>query len=193
MIHRSLRTATLCAVLAAVPAFAETTPTDLLGTWQTGIGEQPAPDGGTAYLRATTVFTEASQDIIFEIYADPDLQTKLFEYHSSGPWLPQGPSPAIPEALAVNMTNDFSRVTILVDAPDLWAALNMGDCPLRIGEAVDVTACVSGPPFSVTDSVDLDIVMVDQGGKRLRYGGGDVNRCLTRPTEMSANEFLRVE
>ena len=85
MIHRSLRTATLCAVLAAVPAFAETTPTDLLGTWQTGIGEQPAPDGGTVYLRATTVFTEASQDIIFEIYADPDLQTKLFEYHSSDP------------------------------------------------------------------------------------------------------------
>ncbi|MEL7098742.1 MAG: hypothetical protein AAGM84_07935 [Pseudomonadota bacterium] len=69
----------------------------------------------------------------------------------------------------------------------------MGDCPLEVGQAVDVSGCVSGPPFIVSDCVDLDIVMVDQDGQRLRYGGGDVDRCVTRPTEMSADEFFRVE
>ncbi|MEL7098743.1 MAG: hypothetical protein AAGM84_07940 [Pseudomonadota bacterium] len=113
-----LSTVALC-LATTTPAFAETTPTDVLGTWQTEIGEQKAPDGSTAYLRATTVFTEDAQDLVFEIYADPDLQMKLFEYHSSGPWDPQGPSDAIPDAMAVNMTNDFSNVTIYVDAPAL--------------------------------------------------------------------------
>lgn len=183
---------TLLTLLGAFPALADTAPVDVLGTWRTAVGEQAAPDGSMAYLQATTVFTDEAQDLIFEIFADPDRQTRLFEYHSSGPWIPQGPSDALPDALAVNMTNDWSRVTIFVDAPELWAALNMGDCPLEIGVAVDVTDCVSGPPFIVTDCVDMDIVMVDQDRQRLRFGGGDVDRCETRPVEMSSDAFFKV-
>jgi hypothetical protein len=193
MTRTNTKAIALCGLILAAPALAETTPANVLGTWQTGIGEQPAPDGSTAYLRATTVFTDTEQDLIFEIFADPSLEMKLFEYHSSGPWDPQGPSDDIPEALAVNMVNDWSRVTIFVDAPELWAALNIGDCPLVIGEAVDVSDCISGPPFIVTDCVDLDVVMVNQDGQRLRYGGGDVDRCVTRPTEMSSDEFFKVD
>ncbi|MEL6644862.1 MAG: hypothetical protein AAFQ79_13090 [Pseudomonadota bacterium] len=192
MTRNDTKAALLACLMCAAPAYADTTPADVLGTWQTGIGEQPAPDGSTAYLRATTVFTEDAQDLIFEIFADPDLQMPLFRYHSSGPWDPQGPSDAIPDALAVNMTNDFNKVEIFIDAPDLWSGLNMGDCPLEIGRAVEVSTCVSGPPFIVTDCVDMDIVMIDQDGQRLRYGGGDVNRCETRPTEISTDEFFKI-
>ncbi|WP_299603351.1 hypothetical protein [uncultured Tateyamaria sp.] len=179
-------------VLTPTLAFA-TTPDDVLGTWKTGIGEQPAPDGGTAYLQVTTVFTETAQDLIFEIFADEALQMPLFKYHSSGPWDPQGASAEIPGAMEVNMTNDFSRVEIFVDAPEIWEALNMADCPLEIGVAVEVADCVNGPPFIVSDCLDMDLVMVDQDGQRLRYGGGDVNRCEVRPTEMSADAYFKVE
>jgi hypothetical protein len=45
------------------PAFAETTPADVIGTWKTDVGEQPAPDGSTSYLLVTTSFTEDTQDL----------------------------------------------------------------------------------------------------------------------------------
>ena len=96
-------------------------------------------------------------------------------------------------ALAVDFVNDKSELTIFVDAPDLWRAINMQDCPLEIGTAVDITDCVSGPPFLVTDCVDMDFVLVDMGGDRLRFGDQTVNRCETRPSEPSAFPFFRVE
>jgi len=41
---------------------------------------------------------------------------------------------------------------------------------------------VSGPPFQEADCVDMDIVKVDRDGRRLRFGGGEGNRCELRPT-----------
>jgi hypothetical protein len=193
MTHRPFLSALFLTPLAATIAMAETSPTDVLGKWQTEVSARPAPGGGTAYLRTTTSFTEEKQELIVSVYADAGLEMKLFEYHSGGPWESQGPADGAAGAMAVNMTNDFSLVTIFVNAPELWAAINLAACPLAIGEAVDISGCVTGPPFIVTDCIDLDIVMVDQDGRRLRYGGGDVDRCVVRPTEMSADEFFRVE
>ena len=178
-------------LLLATTAIAETTPSDVFGTWQTDVGENVAPDGSLAYIRATTIFTEDAQDLIFEIFGDADLNSKLFEYHSSGPWKSQGASADVSGALAVDMTNDVSRVEIFVDAPEIWQALNIGACPLEVGKAVEIKDCVAGPPFTVTDCVDLDIVMVDQEGGRLRFGNGDVDRCETRPTALSEHEFFK--
>jgi len=177
---------------AATFAMAETSPANVIGTWQTDIVEQPAP-GGTAHLRTTTIFTDTNQELIVSVYADAGLEMKLFEYASGGPWQVQGPSEAVPGAMAIDLVNDYSLVTIFVDAPDLWAAISLAECPLTIGEAVEISDCVNGPPFGVTACVDMDIVLVDQDGRRLRYGGGDVDRCVTRPTEASADAFFRVE
>ncbi|MDW3221469.1 MAG: hypothetical protein R8G34_01045 [Paracoccaceae bacterium] len=187
-----ISTLIFCAGLLTPAAALATTPADVIGIWRTGIGEQPAPDGSTAYLQVTTVFTEHAQDLIFEIFADKELRTPLFKYHSSGPWDPQGPSSAVPGAMEVNMTNDFSGVEIFVDAPDTWAALNLADCPLEVGVAVEVGNCVIDPPFIVSDCMDMDLVKVDRDGQRLRYGGGDVDRCEMRPTEMSKDAYFKV-
>jgi len=192
MTYRILIAAFCLAPLAATVAMAETSTANMIGTWQTDIVEQPAP-GGTAYLRTTTVFTAATQELIVSVYADAGLEMKLFEYASGGPWEMQGPSEAVPGAMAIDLVNDYSLVTIFVDAPDLWAAVSLADCPLVIGEAVEISDCVNGPPFGVTVCVDMDIVLVDQDGQRLRYGGGDVDRCVTRPSEVSADAFFRVE
>lgn len=175
------------------PAKSDTQANDAVGTWQTAIGEQPMPDGPSAYVRATTIFTETAQDLIFEAFADPEGQVPLMVYRSSGPWRDMGPSPDVAGAMAVNMTNDYSRVEVFVDAPEMWAAINLADCPLEIGTEVDITDCVSGPPFTVTDCVDLDVVMIDEDGQRLRFGGGDVDRCVTRPTTLSDIAYMRVE
>ena len=179
--------------LTTALAMADTSPADVIGTWQTEVVGRPAPGGGTAYLRTMTAFTEDRQELVVSIYADPGLEVQLFEYSSGGPWEPQGPAEGVAGAMAVNMSNAYSLVTIFVDAPDLWAGIGLAECPLVIGEAVDITGCVNGPPFGVTDCVDLDIVVVDEDGRRLRYGGGDVDRCVVRPTELSPDAFFRVE
>lgn len=193
MTFRTVAVALCLPPLTAAFAMADTSPADVIGTWQTEVEPRPTPDGGTAYLRTMTAFTEQMQELVVSIYADPSLDMQLFEYSSGGPWDPQGPAGGVTGAMAVNMTNAYSLVTIFVDAPDLWAGIGLGECPLVIGEAVEITDCVNGPPFLVTDCIDLDIVMVDLDGRRLRYGGGDVDRCMVRPTELSTDEFFRME
>lgn len=193
MTYRLLGAALCLTPLTAALAMADTTPDALIGTWRTEVAGRPTPGGGTAYLRTMTAFTEDRQELVVSIYADPALEMQLFEYASGGPWEPQGPAEGVAGAIAVNLTNDYSLVTIFVDAPDLWAGIGLADCPLVIGAAVDIAGCVNGPPFGVTDCVDLDIVMVDEDGRRLRYGGGDVDRCVVRPTELSPDAFFRID
>jgi hypothetical protein len=95
--------------------------------------------------------------------------------------------------MAINLTNDYSLATIFVDAPDLWASVSLAECPMTVGEAVDITTCANGPPFTVTNCIDKDIVLVDEAGQRLRYGGGGVDRCVERPVQLSTDVFMRVE
>ncbi|MEM6308762.1 MAG: hypothetical protein AAF754_01840 [Pseudomonadota bacterium] len=181
-------------IVAPSSLWAETSQADLIGTWQTELAEQQAPGGGpSAFLRQTTVFTDSRQDIRAEIFADPDGQMPIFIYASSGPYTPVGSSTVIGGALNLELINETSEVTIYMDVPDLMAAVGMGGCDLVLEQAVDVTDCISGPPFLVTDCTDLDLVLVDDGGTRLRFGDQSVDRCVARPTELDQTEFRKVE
>ena len=186
---------TACAMLAtAGDACAQVAEADLIGTWATAITEQSAPDGSmSAWLRQTVVFAPDVETIRAEAFADPEATIPLFTYESSGPWVAVGPAEAVPGALALELRNDRSEMTAFVDAPPLWSAIGMGACPLVAGEAVDIADCVSGPPFLVAGCTDLDLVMVDEGGTRLRFGAEGVDRCIERPTALSETAFLRVE
>lgn len=192
--HRSSLLTALAIVGLTAPAFAETTLGDIEGTWATPILETPTPGGGpSAFVRQKTSFVDGRQTLTVEAFADAGGTQPLFTYDSSGPFVDRGPWEAVEGSRALDLTNERSEVTAHVDAPDLWAAISMANCDLIVGEAVDIADCVDGPPFSVTDCVDMDIVLVDQGGSRLRYGGGDFDRCTTRPTEPSETEFFGVE
>ncbi len=184
----------LTCLAAGSPLFAETTQSDLIGVWQTGLTEEQAPGGGpSAYLRQTTIFTDSLQDIRAEIFADPDGEIPIFTYASSGPYTPVGASDVVPGALNVELINETSEVTIYMDVPDLMAAVGMGECDLVLNEAVNVRDCISGPPFLVTDCTDLDLVLVDEGGSRLRFGDQSVDRCVSRPTKLDDVQFFKVE
>ncbi|GFE67087.1 hypothetical protein [Litoreibacter roseus] len=179
----------------ALPAHADTTVTAIQGTWVTTILESPTPGGGPpAYVRQTTSFDKEQQTLTVEAFSDPSGTQPLFRYDSFGPFTDIGPWEAVPRARALDLENDSSVVTIFVDAPDLWRAISLANCDLTVGVGIDITDCVNGPPFAVTDCIDMDIVLVDLEGTRLRYGGGEnVNRCITRPTEVSETAFFKVE
>lgn len=190
---RLLAAAVLATAAGAIPAQADTSQADLIGAWSTEISEQQAPGGGqSAFLRQSVVFTDAVQDLRAEVFADAAGEVPIFTYASSGPYTAVGVSDVIEGALNLELVNETSEVTIFMEAPDLMAAVGMADCDLVVGEAVEVSGCISGPPFLVTDCVDLDLVLVDAGGARLRFGDQEVDRCVSRPTELSDTSFLKI-
>ncbi|MFY8107087.1 MAG: hypothetical protein ACOVKO_09230 [Elstera sp.] len=200
MIVKTLyRAAALAAgLLACAPSVSAQTPADvnaavrsLVGTWQTVPRETPSPGGAKAFVRQTLQFTETRERVKVEAFADAALTQKLFTYDSEGPYSITGPWPAIPGAFAADLRNDRSEMTIMVDAPEIWASINMASCPLKIGVAVDITDCVKGPPFQVTKCVDLDLVHFSNDYKHLQMGAGDVNRCEERPKKLNPVVFIR--
>lgn len=177
-----------------IPAHSETSQADLIGTWTTPLAEQQAPGGGaSAFLRQTVIFTNALQHIQAEVFADAQGTVPIFTYASSGPYKTVGASQVIDGAINLELVNDTSQVTIFMDVPELMAAVGMGECELVVGKAVDVTDCISGPPFLVTDCTDLDLVLVDENETRLRFGDQSVDRCVKRPTVLDATAFSKSE
>ncbi len=111
--------------VAATAAGAETTGADLVGRWETAIGEQAAPDGSaSAWVRQAVEFTAERKTLVTEAFTDEGATVPLFTYASTGPWRAVGPAEATPGALA--LVNDRSEITIHVDAPGLRAAIGVG-------------------------------------------------------------------
>ncbi len=194
MTFKTLTATAVALAAAAGPALSDTAESALIGMWTTPLSAQQAPGGGaSAFLRQTVIFTDTRQDIRAEVFADPAGEMPIFTYASSGPYVAVGASDVVQGALNLELVNETSEVTLFMEVPDLMAAVGMGGCDLIVGEAIDVTTCISGPPFLVTDCTDLDLVLVDENGTRLRFGDQSVDRCVARPTELDATAFRKAE
>lgn len=195
MIHRSP-----VAVLAIVLAFGSAlnvqaqTSADVAaraaGTWVAEPEQFPVGDGA-ATIRRTTVLTATTESLKVEAFIDPAMTQPLLTYSSGGPMTVVGPWEPVPGAFAVELLNARSEVTAYVEAPELWAAINLGACALVVGEAVDISACADGPPFQVVGCTDLDLILLNEDATTLRFGAPGTNRCLERPTNASDLVFAR--
>lgn len=163
----------------------------IVGSW---VGEQvdevPAPGGGTAFLRRSLVFTVDRETLKLEAFLDAEQRVPLFTYESEGPYRVVGPSASVPGAVEIDLTNDMSLVTIHREAPEVWRAINLGACPLVVGQAVEVSTCAAGPPFNTSRCVDQDLLHLDDTD-RLRFGDQSVDRCAGRPTALDRAAYLR--
>ena len=178
----------LILALGASPAAAEVPPA-LLGLWATPLEERASPGGPSAFVRQSIEFGPERERYSVEAFADPEGDVPIFTYASDGPYEVLGDWPAIPGAWALNLVNETATVTIHMDAPEIWAGLSLSACPLEVGVAVPISGCVAGPPFQVTDCVDLDVALVE--GDRLRMGAPEFDRCAERPTALDAAAFER--
>lgn len=162
----------------------------LTGTWVTPVIPFPLP-GGTAYTRRTATITPDSESLLVEAFADEALTQPLLTYDSGGPMKIVGPWAPVEGAFAVELVNERSLVTLFVDDPALQAAVNLGACEMAVGVAVDISGCSEGPPFQVVDCVDLDLVFLSEGDRRLQFGGEGFDRCEERPTTLAEVAFVR--
>lgn len=161
------------------------------GTWVAPPELFEVGGGASATIRRTAVMTATTESLLVEAFLDPAMTQPLLTYDSGGPMTIVGPWGPVPGAWAVELVNDRSLVTAHVDAPDLWAAINLGDCGLVVGEAVDIGGCAIGPPFQVVDCIDLDLILLDEDATVLRFGAPGTDRCVERPTSASDLAFVR--
>lgn len=174
----------------AGPALAQPPFESYAGTWVSPAVEPVAsPAGGTAYLRRSVTFTEDIETLQLEAFADAEATQPLFTYQSSGPYKIGAASTVVPGAWEIDLSNDSSQVTIFVDAPDLWQALNFGACPLVIGTPVEISGCVSGPPFIGASCTEMDLLGFTE--TELRFGTIDTDRCATRPVALDDSYYVR--
>lgn len=192
MIHRSL--VLLLAHGTALDAQAQT-PAEVTaraaGTWVAPPESMEVPGGGTATIQRTTVITATTESLLVKAFLDPEMTQPLLTYDSAGPMTVVGPWEPVPGAFAVELLNARSQVTAYVEAPELWAAINLGACPLVVGEAVDISACADGPPFQVVDCTDLDLILLNEDATTLRFGAPGTDRCVERPASASDLVFAR--
>lgn len=192
MIRRSL--VLLLALAPALAAQAQT-PAELAaraaGTWVAEPELFDVGGGGSATIRRSAVLTEATESLKVEAFLDAAMTQPLLTYDSGGPMTIVGPWEPVPEAFAVELVNDRSLITAHVEAPELWAAVGLGACPIVVGEAVDISGCADGPPFTVVACTDLDLILLNEDATTLRFGAPGTNRCEERPTAASDVVFAR--
>lgn len=166
-------------------------PPAFVGAWSgPGLDKVQAPGGAEAYIRRSLVFTPDRETLRVEAFADPAAAVRLFTYASEGPYRLIGPSAVVAGAYEVDLVNERSSMTIHVADAGLWKALNLGACPLEVGKPVEISGCVSGPPFNASTCVDRDLVHVDAAGA-LRFGDQTVDRCVTRPDRLDRAHYVR--
>lgn len=166
--------------------FAQTQFPNIRGAWVTPLAQQSV-SGATAYVRERLVFAEVTNTISIEVFVDDEGKIPLFTYSSIGPYRLGDASPTTPGAWLLDAENERSTVTIYRQAPEIWQALNLGGCPLKIGVAVAIADCVAGPPFNAARCVELDLVAVEDG--QLRLGARDTDRCKERPTTLGKTVY----
>lgn len=164
----------------------------LIGTYASAPQAQPAPGGGTAWVTGRFTFDGTRNTVTVAAFADEALTVPLFTYTSDGTVDVEGRSDAFDRAWNVISRNETSTVEVFVDAPDLWAGLGLGACPLSVGEAVEISDCVAGGPFHIAGCAEFDVLWLSHDRSAFRTGGGETDRCVERPTELGAIDFRRV-
>lgn len=187
-------------VMSAPPATAQAEDAALseirkavLGRWVAStLQEARTPDGSaTAYLQLSVTFTAEIETLQVAAFNDREMRQPLFTYNSAGPYRFRSQSAVVAGAFEADLENTSSLFTIHVDAPPIWRALNLGTCPLVVGQAVEISGCVSGPPFNTSNCVDMDLIHVE--GDRLRFGDQRVDRCRERPQTLDRTIFIRAQ
>jgi hypothetical protein len=164
----------------------------LVGTYVSAAQPIPAPGGGTAWVTGRFTFDGTQNTVTVTAFADETLSQPLLRYASIGTVEIEGRSDVFDRAWNVKSSNDASTVEIFVDAPDLWAGLGLAECPLVVGVAAEISDCVAGGPFHIAACTETDVLWLSADGTQFRTGGGDTDRCIARPTELSVIDYRRV-
>lgn len=152
-----------------------------------GVWESPAPEpwyGGWGTRRFE--FGNGRWSLVFIHALDPAMQRRTFQFRTQGPYSIGAPG-SVPGSFAAVFGEEVKLVTLLTPDPAVAAAYRIGDCGLRLGEEVDISARGCGGWRPVAEcGEDHDLLALR--GREMFFGvrprDNDMCTAARRPTAL---------
>jgi hypothetical protein len=133
------------------------------------------------------VFADGQWSLIFTHALDPEMTERTFQFRTGGGYRITGPSAAVPGAFEATFDEDWKRLTLLTDMPEVIAGMGMAGCALTVNLEADisVTGCAAWAPVAVCGQ-DHDLLAMDAGGLYFGQRPADNDMCSPdqRPTAL---------
>jgi hypothetical protein len=170
--------APLFALALALPAAAETAGRDALqalhGTWISPAAEPWYGGFGTREF----VFADGRWSLIFTHALDPAMTQRTFQFRTGGAYRVGEPAAAVPGAFATVFDEDWKRVTLLTDVPQIVQAMGMAGCGLTVNLEADIstTGCAGWKPVAACGQ-DHDLLALSAEGLHFGVRPADNDMC----------------
>ena len=195
---RAARLARLTAlVIAVVPACTSDDDDDFVGEGKAALaGSWTAQfpvefPFGMAYLTETISVTNDIESIETRGFLDEARTMPVLTYRSGGPYTIVGRSQVVEGAFELELINDTNTIEAHAQLDEIFQAIGLDDCDLKVDEQVDISGGCGGQLFPVANCVDHDIFFTD--GAILRVGDREVDRCQDFPRALGPATYLKVE
>ncbi|MCU4652695.1 hypothetical protein N8I71_07620 [Roseibacterium sp. SDUM158016] len=168
-------TALLCAAPAIAQDFAPRE--DLQSVHGTFRSAEAEPWYGGFGTREFT-FADGRWQLIFTHALDPDMIMRTFQFRTGGPFEIGAPSEAVAGAFNGVFHEDWKHVTLLIDNPEIVAAMGMAECGLTFNLETDVseTGCAAWAPVADCGQ-DHDLFAMDETGVYFGVRPADNDMC----------------
>ncbi len=167
--------ATLCSALPAAAEFADA------GTLQALQGTYVSPKVEAWYGGFGTrefVFRDGQWSLIFTHALDPAMTMRTFQFRTGGGYAVGAPSPVVEGAFQTVFDEDWKRVTLLTDVPEIVAGMGMAECNLTVNLEADIsgTGCAAWRPVAVCGQ-DHDLLALSADGLHFGVRPADNDMC----------------
>lgn len=145
----------------------------------TGTYRSAAPEewyGG--YGTREFTFTNGSWHLIFTHALDPAMTMRTFQFRTGGPFEIGRASAVVEGAFHGVFHEDWKHVTLLIEDPDIVAAMGMADCGLTHNLETDIseTGCATWRPVAECGE-DHDLFAMDATGVYFGVRPADNDMC----------------
>ncbi|MEL6921825.1 MAG: hypothetical protein AAFO77_12555, partial [Pseudomonadota bacterium] len=120
------------------------------------------------------IFANGQWQLIFTHALDPAMTVRTFQFRTGGPFEIGQPSEAVAGAFHGVFHEDWKHVTLLIDNPEIVAAMGMAECGLTYNLETDIseTGCAAWRPVADCGE-DHDLFAMDATGVYFVVGGAD--------------------
>lgn len=145
----------------------------------TGTYRSAAPEewyGGFGTREFT--FANGQWHLIFTHALDPAMTMRTFQFRTGGPFEIGQPSEAVEGAFHGVFHKDWKHVTLLIDNPEIVAAMGMAECGLTYNLETDIseTGCAAWRPVADCGE-DHDLFAMDATGVYFGVRPADNDMC----------------
>ena len=124
------------------------------------------------------VFADGRWSLVFTHALDPGMTQRTFQFRTGGAYHVGAPSDAVPGAFHTVFDEDWKRLTLLTEIPEVIAAMGMAECGLTANLEADIGAdgCAAWRPVAECGE-DHDLLALSEAGLHFGVRPADNDMC----------------